>query len=66
MKGDELEECTLRMVRDKKWRVVRNAKRAKKLRNRGEGIKWCPIVSGWIWEWEYRVGRKAIKQFVNH
>lgn len=57
MTSEEIEKYTLKMVREKKWRVVRNPKRAKKLRNRGEGIAWKDCVHGWIWDYEYRVNR---------
>lgn len=32
------------------WRIVRNPKRARKLRNRGERVQWSEEYNAWIWE----------------
>lgn len=57
MNFEEKEAYTLRMVREKKWRIVLNSRRAKKLRDRGEGIAWNSCINGWVWDWQYRVKR---------
>ena len=41
---------TMAAINSGKLRVVRNAKRRKKLLSRGEGIAWEPLVRAWVWE----------------
>ena len=33
-----------------KWRFVKNAARARKLRNRGEFVYWNVEQKAWLWE----------------
>lgn len=42
----------LDMVKSGYYRLVRNPRRAAKLRKRGECIKWSCELNGWIWERE--------------
>ncbi len=57
MTPEEKERYTLKQIKAGNWRVVRNRARARKLRNRGEGIAWNTVVDAWVWDWQYRVNR---------
>ena len=48
---------TQRMLTAGNWRIVRNKRREKVLRSRGEGIAWNSCVNAWVWDWQYRVNR---------
>ena len=46
---NEIERSEWNRLVFENWRIVRNAKRAKKIRARGDMIKYSPLVGGWIW-----------------
>lgn len=45
------------MVLNCGWRVVMNPRRAKKLRSRGEDIRWSNFFMGWIWDFNGRANK---------
>jgi len=44
-----LEAELYQKLKSKQLRLVLNPRRARKLRNRGENIRWCQEVGGWVW-----------------
>lgn len=39
-------------IRLKVIRVVKHPRRAKRLRDRGEDVRWSKLVGGWVWHAE--------------
>lgn len=44
----EQEARHLQMLQDG-WRLVKNAKRKRKLKKRGEHLRWSVPLQGWLW-----------------
>ncbi|WP_415913283.1 hypothetical protein [Neptuniibacter sp. QD37_11] len=51
-------------LRTKTLRSVRNPRRARKLRNRGEEIWWSGYTQGWLWRPDKPMGRVRHKGLV--
>jgi hypothetical protein len=48
MNDEEIEAAHIAKVKSREWRVIGNKHRRRKLRKRGEAVRWSRFV-GWFW-----------------